>query len=470
MKNFRKFFSIILIILCLSLFIYIIFRSQLTFEGKNNDYYNKYYYIIFFVFLFSLINFKLSDALSFKISAILISIILAFYAFEITLYFIQSSNKISVNILKDQNKLLQKKYSDYDIRTRLEVYLDEKKKDPNVAVLPVPLTLADQNEKNLLLLSGHSKIKTVFCNELGFYIIYKSDRYGFRNPNEEWNKEEIEYLIVGDSLAHGMCVNEIDTVSGWLRENLKNKSQNGVLNLAMWGNGPHIMYATLKEYLNLKKVKRVLWLHSQGNDFTDISFEKRSDILNNYLSDNQFSQNLAQRQDEIDKKVLNLIDNRQIEGQESDMFESKMTFQNIKQIIKLTRLRKLTLDKKFFKSRKQPLLENVSTYKEILIKAIELSDINNSKFYFVDLPDVWGRKYPEQTHLLWDEKVIATNQIKEFLQEKEVPYIDIYEKVFKNHNDVMSLFPYRGYGHFNGIGYKMTAEAIFNEIENIENN
>ena len=33
---------------------------------------------------------------------------------------------------------MKKKDPDYDIRTRLEVYLDEKKKNPNVAVLPVP--------------------------------------------------------------------------------------------------------------------------------------------------------------------------------------------------------------------------------------------------------------------------------------------------------------------------------------------
>ena len=113
----------------------------------------------------------------------------------------------------------------------------------------MPLTLASQNKKELLPFSGHSKIRTVFCNELGFYVIYKSDRYGFRNPDKEWDKKEIEYLLVGDSLGHGMCVNEKDTISGWLRENLTDKDDKGVLNLSLWGNGPMIMYSTLREYI-----------------------------------------------------------------------------------------------------------------------------------------------------------------------------------------------------------------------------
>ena len=185
---------------------------------------------------------------------------------------------------------------------------------------------ASKNTKKLIPLSGHSKIKTVFCNELGFYVIYKSDRYGFRNPDEQWDKEEIEYLIVGDSLGHGMCVNEQDTISGWLRNNIKSNEKSGVLNLSMWGNGPLIMYATLREYLNLKKVKRVLWLHSQGNDFTDITFEEKSEIMKSYLYDKSYSQNLSIRQNEINELVLRLVKDRQIEGQEPDMYNKKISF------------------------------------------------------------------------------------------------------------------------------------------------
>lgn len=468
MQKFGKIFSVLTIFFSISLLLYIAYRSQITYEGLNNTYYNKYYFIFSFFLLFGVINFKLNPKVSNKFSAIIIAILLALYSFELILYFTNTSSALKVKKYKKKIELMKKKDPDYDIRTRLEVYLDEKKKNPNVAVLPVPLTLASQNKKELLPFSGHSNIKTVFCNELGFYIIYKSDRYGFRNPDKEWDKKEIEYLIVGDSLGHGMCVNEEDTISGWLRNNLKNKSSLGVINLSMWGNGPLIMYSSLREYLELKNVKNILWLHSEGNDFTDITFEQKSEIINNYLNDRNFSQNLPKRQNEINEFVLSQIKNRKIEGQEPDTYEKKFGLEDLKQIVKLTYTRKGTLDKNFFNNRKQPLLENLETYKKILIKANQLSKDNGSNFYFINLPDHWARSNPKQLNLMWKEKVKATNEIREFLKKNNIAFIDIYETVFKNHNDVLSLFPYRGFGHFNDKGYRLTAQSISEQLKIFE--
>ena len=52
-----------------------------------------------------------------------------------------------------------------------------------------------------------SDSKTINCNENGYYSIYKSDRFGFNNPDLEWDKKDIEYLLIGDSFVHGACVN-----------------------------------------------------------------------------------------------------------------------------------------------------------------------------------------------------------------------------------------------------------------------
>ncbi len=465
MKNFGKKFSLLIILISFFLFLYILYRSQITYDGLNNYYYNKYYFIFLITFVLGVINYKVKTEISNISTLTVIAILAAFYVFELTVYFNQTSTELKTQQLKKKNELMKKKDPNYDTRTRLEVYLDEKKKNLEVAVLPVPISLASRNNKNLLPFSGHSKIRTVFCNELGFYVIYKSDRYGFRNPDKEWDKKEIEYLLVGDSLGHGMCVNENDTISGWLRENLKDKDNKGILNLSMWGNGPLIMYSTLREYLQLNKVKNILWLHSQGNDFTDISFEQKSEILNLYLNDESFTQNLHKRQNEINDLVKKLISERQIEGPEPDMFEKKFNFESLIQIIKLTRTRKLTLDKKFFdKNKIQPLLENLDLYKKILIQANELSENHGSKFYFVDIPDYWARKNPEQANLLWKEKVIATKEIEGFLKKNNISYINIYDSVFKEHDDALSLFPFRDFGHFNQEGYRLTATSIFQEI------
>ncbi len=51
--------------------------------------------------------------------------------------------------------------------------------------------------KKIFPFSGLSNSKTVYKNENGYYFIYLSDRFGFNNPDEEWDANEIEYLIGG---------------------------------------------------------------------------------------------------------------------------------------------------------------------------------------------------------------------------------------------------------------------------------
>ena len=42
--------------------------------------------------------------------------------------------------------------------------------------------------------------------------IDKTDRFGFNNPDNEWDKK-IDYLIIGDSLAQGACVNRPNDIT-----------------------------------------------------------------------------------------------------------------------------------------------------------------------------------------------------------------------------------------------------------------
>ena len=113
-------------------------------------------------------------------------------------------------------------------------------------------SLKKQNYQ-LFPLSGISNSETIHCNENGYFSIYQSDRYGFNNPDYEWDKKEIEYLLVGDSFTLGACVNRPNDIASVIRA-LSHKS---VLNLGYNDNGPLIEYAVLREYLN-SNVKKVL--------------------------------------------------------------------------------------------------------------------------------------------------------------------------------------------------------------------
>ena len=63
------------------------------------------------------------------------------------------------------------------------------------------------SEQKIIPLRGLSKSKTLHCKENGYYSIFESDRYGLNNPDDEWESDEIEFFLVGDSFTMGECVN-----------------------------------------------------------------------------------------------------------------------------------------------------------------------------------------------------------------------------------------------------------------------
>ena len=153
-------------------------------------------------------------------------------------------------------KIYQKKK--WDERTKFEIYKDLKKENVEIVVTTPPNHFLNKKYDeilDMLPLGGVSNTKTIYCNENGYYSIYQSDRYGFNNPDTEWDKKKIEYLLIGDSFVHGACVNRPNDISSVLRT----KYNKSTLNLGYGGNDSLIQYATLREYLN-SNVKKVIWV------------------------------------------------------------------------------------------------------------------------------------------------------------------------------------------------------------------
>ena len=42
---------------------------------------------------------------------------------------------------------------------------------------------------------SESNSKTIVCNENGYFSIFRSDRYGFNNPDYEWDKDEAKIIL-----------------------------------------------------------------------------------------------------------------------------------------------------------------------------------------------------------------------------------------------------------------------------------
>ena len=194
--------------------------------------------------LFSILSFFLNNLVKSYFFIISLSTIFCLYLFE---------GYLIINIIK-KNQYIKKTYNlEYETRSRLEIYEDYKLQNPNIAVTVSPSIYLKKNELKIFPFSRKSKSLTIFCNENGYYSIYESDKYGFNNPIGEWNNDELEYLIIGDSFAHGAGVNRPFDIASRLRS-LTNKK---VLNIGYGGNGPLIEYAALREYLP-KNVKNYL--------------------------------------------------------------------------------------------------------------------------------------------------------------------------------------------------------------------
>ncbi len=103
--------------------------------------------------------------------------------------------------------------------------------------------------------------KLYFCNEGYGLIKYETDRFGFRNQDNLWD-EKIDLILIGDSFAHGACVDEKDSIAFQLGSKLK------LLNLATYGNHA-IHYAALEKiFIPLLKPKYVVTIF-YANDNED---------------------------------------------------------------------------------------------------------------------------------------------------------------------------------------------------------
>jgi len=443
MKKFIiKIFQNLFFIISIFFLIYVFVRSEIYWNGERRDYYYNYYLISFILIIFSITIYFVNQKIKEYIIILSFTVILSLYSFEGYITFKKQA--------KNETQFQEKKYENatgkkWDKRKKLEIYQDLKKINEITSIVVAPSTYLHKNY-NIFPLSSASNVKTIHCNENGYYSIYNSDRYGFNNPDEEWNKKEVEYVLVGDSFAHGACVNRPNDIGSVLR-NISNKS---VLNLGLRGNGPLIEYATLREYLN-QNVKKVLWIYCEANDLIkDLNQEMKNEILMNYLNDLTFSQNLKLKQNEIDQLVIKRI-NLYIEN---SAYEEKKIDLEIKKRnslrYKLIQFIKIYNTRSIFVNTKIPLLE----FKLILKLAKKLANENSSELYFVYLPE-----FSRYKSLKYNKNYYA---VKEIVNELNIPFIDIDEQVFKKTKNPLKLFPFEERGHYNVEGYKRVSEAIYN--------
>lgn len=337
---------------------------------------------------------------------------------------------------------------------KYEHYIKLRKTEKNLVVMTPPSFLLNKRNinSNVFPLSGISNQTTIDCNENGYFSKYLSDRYGFNNKDELWDKK-IDLLLIGDSTVLGSCVNYSDTLAGNL--NLKYNT----ISLGYGGNGPLIELGTIKEYIQLVKPKKVLWVYTEVNDLSEMLNEIKNPVLNKYLSDENFSQNLYKKQ-----KIINEIQNKYF-LEELKKFKNKteklLDFDefNLRDIFVLKNLRHLIFGSilGIYDKHDKNIDSSISKFNEIIKKANKIVKSHNAELIFILNPD---RRVNRSN---WS--LINNEKISNLIKNQKIKFISLDELMFVESNSVKKYYSGRSEGsHFNELGYKTASEIILKNI------
>lgn len=445
MNFLQKIFSPVALALSITMFFFTFYNSEIHYDGIKRSTYLIYYKISLLLIVFSLISFFIKKQFKEYLIIFSLSSIFGLYIFEA--YLINKNYTIKKKLKNDiliKEKLYEKiSGKKWDKRSKLQVYKELKIINTNVVINVNPINYSKQ-DLELFPFSGISNSHTIYCNENGYYKIYLSDRFGFNNPDKEWDEKNLEYLIIGDSFASGACVNRPYDIGSVLRKITKKS----VLNLGYGSMGPLVEYATLREYLN-QDVKKILWIYYEGNDLRDLREEKKNKVYSKYINDLNFSQNLKYRQNEIDNLAYEIIEKAKKKSEEKIVEEKKERKKvnnkiNFLSFLKLRNFRNVFL----FKEQKP------KDFKSIIKLANELAKKNNSKLYFIYLPT-----YSRYVSKFFDDS--SYNFVKKIVIENKIPFIDISKEVFAKEKNPLTLFPFKLPGHYTQEGYDKVAKTIF---------
>ena len=443
LSNIYLFFSTIL-------FCYVFYRAELYHSGLKNDYYLKFYIISLLLIFFSLLSYLINNSIKIKITKLLTLVICSFYITESILTF------IFINALDKQKIKLEDKIKDdpnFDVRVKWKVYQDLRKQNPALFYYRSPKAFINDDDSNILPLSGISKTKNFTNNENGYYPDYENDRYGFRNLDNEWDKELIEFFLIGDSYM--MPTSLEASISENLRKNLKNN--NGILTLAQGSFGTLYQYAILREYLPRVKAKRVVLFYTEANDLTNLQDELNNVKLSNYLNDKNYTQNLHLKQDIIDKMYIEKFKtseeyklNEYVNGLVQTIEDTKKT--NWFYFLKLYKLRKITFERFFAKPNKE--------FKNILKLSKEFTEENGAKFYFVYVPTInrYIKGLPISDVSQNYKKVIK------ILKNLKIEYIDLHKEFFLKVENPLIYFSFEAIGHSNELGFQTVARMVYKKF------
>ena len=147
-----------------------------------------------------------------------------------------------------------------------------------------------------------------------------------------------------------------------------------------------------------------------------------------------------------------------------NMLETKKLKRNsLTSFLILTKVRIFFFESLFHNYRATNLPFSKQEFQKILRLANQLIIENKAKLYFVYLP-TYSRFQLNNNN----DKFMKYKEVIDIVNNLKIPIIDINKELFDKHDDPLSLFPFRETGHYNVLGYELTAKKILNKIKELE--
>ncbi len=302
-------------------------------------------------------------------------------------------------------------------------------------------------------MAGVSDVLTIYCNEGGQFLVYKSDEHGFNNPKGLYRPDQVDIAAVGDSYTHGACVASDDNSMAVIRNAVPR-----TINFAMSGNGPLFILATLRKFVEPLRPKIVLWFHAEENDLRNVPTEMSYPLLRRYLEED-YSADLLLRQDVVDEELSRVIESELLKAtsnaagdareRESADGSRSSRLQLFKAILKLYYIRSKLLGDQ------APSLD-LATFSEILDTARRRVEAYGGRLFFVYLP-----QYGRYSSRLFPTEIRTT--VRKLVRDLNIPVIDVSE-AFDRHPEPLSLFPFGLFGHYSEAGHELVGRTVLNRI------
>ena len=297
-------------------------------------------------------------------------------------------------------------------------------------------------KKNFINYSSLNYTNFILCSE-GYGIKkFKSDRFGFRNPDHLWD-EKIDTVIIGDSFVEGMCVDYDQTLAGILNnKNIK------TISLSNGGNSS-IHYAALaKIYLSYLKPKNVILLFFENDnslvDSTELHRKYYQSInKEDYITQINGKIGPSKKVNEFNEEISNYIKK---DFEHGLFFYVRVNLSKLKKYLLLTHLREYFYFI-FFKN------EIFDTTKFAINEVNDYCLTNNCNTYFGILrsSNFWDPRY-----FYKDFKI----SLSKYLQKSNKGLI-YFDDILK-HDDKSNYAP-KG-PHFSIKSYEIISNRLLNEI------